>query len=117
MCQGERDSRRAYERVIVAIFLLVALGSHAGMPHDAASVLRQAEAHQVGGPRAFIHRQVSVTVVSDAGGIRAPCLAGGGQCGDQAALLRGSQTTSIIMNSKQAAHLYFPLSFYRFIYI
>jgi len=98
--QGERDSRRAYERVIVAVLLLVTLGGHAGVAHDAASVLRQAEAHQVGGPRAFIHRQVSVTVVSDAGGIRAPCLAGGGQCRDQAAFLSGSQATLVIINTK-----------------
>jgi len=112
MSEGKGDTRRPCKRVIVAVLLLVALGSHAGMAHDAADVLWQAEAHQVGGPRAFIHRQVSVADVSDAGGIRSPCLAGGGQCRDQAALLRGSQTTSIIMNSKQAAHLYFPLSFY-----
>lgn len=112
MRQSKGNPRRAYKRVIVAVLLLVALGSHAGMAHDAADVLWQAEAHQVGRPWAFIHSQVSVAVVSDACRVCSPCLVGGGQCGDQAALLRGSQTTSIIMNSKQAAHLYFPLSFY-----
>ena len=117
MSESKGNACRTHERVIVAVLLLVALGGHAGVTHDTADVLRQAVAHQVSGPRAFIHRQMSVAVVSYPGGVCAPCLAGGGQCGDQAALLSGSQAALIIANSKQAAHLYFPLSFYRFIYI
>ena len=94
------DTRRTHKWVIIAVLLLVALGSHSGMPHDAADVLRQAEAHQVGGPRTFIHRQMAITDVSDAGGVCPPCLTGGGQCGDQATLLGGSQATLVIINTK-----------------
>ena len=66
----------------IAVLLLVALRRHSGVTHGAASVLRQAEAHQVSRPRAFIHRQTVVTAVSYPGGVRTTCLAGGGQCGD-----------------------------------
>ena len=94
------DTRRTHKWVIIAVLLLVALGSHSGMPHDAADVLRQAEAHQVSRPRAFIHSQVAIGVVSDTRSIRSPYLAGGGQCGDQATLLGGSQATLVIINTK-----------------
>ena len=90
--------------MIIAIFLLVPLGGHAGMPHDAADILRQAEAHQVGRPRTLVYRQVSVAVVGNPSRVGAPRLAGGGQRGDKTALLSGSQATFVVVNSKQTTH-------------
>lgn len=60
MSESKGNACRTHERVIIAIFLLVPLRGHSGMAHDAADILRQTEAHQVGRPRTFIHRQMAV---------------------------------------------------------
>lgn len=44
------------------------------MAHDAADILRQAEAYQVSGPRALVYRQMTIAVIGDAGGAQASAM-------------------------------------------
>ena len=90
--------------MIIIVVLLIPLSGHTGVAHDTAGILRQAEAHQVCRPWPLIDCQMTGVVVGNTGGIRAPFLSSGGQCGDESFLLGGSQIALIIINSKQTAH-------------
>ena len=104
MRQREGDTRCALEGVIIVVALLVSLGGHARMPHNADSIIGQSESHQVRGIGALVDRQVSVAVIGNAGGVRPSVLTGNGQRGDKTLLLRGGQAVAVVINSKQAAH-------------
>jgi len=98
--QREGDTRCALEGMVVVIVLLVSLGGHARMPHNADSIIGQSESHQVRGIGALVDRQVSVAVIGDAGGVRTAIFAGNGQRRDKTLLLRGGQAMAVVVNSK-----------------
>ena len=87
MGQRKGEIRHAGKRMVVEVVLLIPLGGHPRMAHDAAGVLRQAKPYQMGRPRALIDGQTAAAVIRDAGSVSASCLAGCCQCGNQPPLL------------------------------
>ena len=87
MGQRKGDIRHAGKRMVIEVVLLIPLGGHPRMAHDATCVLRQAKPHQMGRPRALIDGQTAAAVIRDAGSVSASCLAGRGQSGEQPPLL------------------------------
>ena len=80
--------------------LLVSLGGHARMPHNAGSIIGQLEPHQVCRIEALVDGQMTVVVIGDASGIRTAIFAGNGQRRSKTLLLRDGQAMAVVVNSK-----------------
>ena len=90
--------------VIVAVTLLTALGCQARVAHHGVDTSGNPEPHPVGRQGALIDVKPSATVVGDAGGVRSPYLALGGQDRQKTVLFSGAELMSIVQHTEQAAH-------------
>ena len=98
------SARLSHEGVIIEVMLFASLRGHAGVAHNILRLRRNAEVQSVGREWALIDTELISCPIGNAGGIRAPRLAGNGQNGQQLFLLPVTQVVPVIQNSKQAAH-------------
>ena len=95
----------AGERMIVAVPPLIALRRHPGMSHNHPGILRDAEAHKVRRPGAFVDTELSAVVVGDPRGVRPPLLGRRRQGGENLIFPLGRQCMAAVDDPIQTAHL------------